>query len=143
MQSSAVRTDQYEQMSPLEGHRAYAVRREAKECARRPDRAVLPVVHDPQSHGPFPGSGAKEAPADDEIAPPQSNPKTENTACVGQPDVVRDSSREIIDPSSRSAPVELPAHRYGEEGAKTAVQNHVDEGGRTPPSGAGGYPSLI
>ena len=143
MQSSAVCTEQDEQMPPLEGHRAYAVRCEAKEGARRPDRAVLPIVHDPQPHGPFSGSGAKEAPADDEIAPPQGNPQAENTAGMGQPDVVRDSSREVVDPSLRSAPVKLPTHRYREEGAKTAVQDDIKESGHSPPSGAGGCPSII
>jgi hypothetical protein len=65
VQGSAVCADQDEEMSPLEGHRTHAVRREAKEGACRPDRTVLPVVHDPQAHGPFAGSGAKEAPSDD------------------------------------------------------------------------------
>jgi len=143
VKGSAVCANQDEKVSPLEGHRAHAVRREAKEGARRPDRAVLPVVHDPEPHGPFAGSRAKEAPADDEIAPPQGNPQAENTAGMGQPNVVRDSSREVVDPSSRSAPVKLPAHWYSEEGAQTAVQDNIKKSGHSPPSGTGGCPSII
>jgi hypothetical protein len=37
----------------------------------------------------------------------------------------------------------LPADRNGEEGTKTAVQDHIEEGSYPPPSGAGGCPSII
>lgn len=96
-------------MPKKKGHRRRTVGQQSHQRPTRSNRALPPVVYHPQSEEQLTRRPTDEAPADDEVGPPQCDPEPEEPRSMRGPVGISGRADNTIQESSTLR--EIPVHR--------------------------------